>query len=59
MYESESPKVFGAEASPADQGAAEAEEGFVDVGTDFLTDAQPADVTQQSEGLLDDPAVFT
>jgi hypothetical protein len=35
-----------AEASPADDGAGEAEEGFVDVVADFPSDAEPAEPVQ-------------
>lgn len=31
----------------------------MDVVTNFPADAQPAEVMEQGEGLLDDPAVFT
>src|SRR6185312_1002898 len=43
--------------TPADDGAGEAEEGFVDVVADLPADAQPAEPVQQGDGLLHDPAV--
>src|SRR5512142_2368753 len=45
------------QSAPADDGAGEAEEGFVDVVADLPADAQPAEPVQQGDGLLDDPAV--
>src|SRR5215471_940651 len=43
--------------SPADDGAGEAEEGFVDVVADLPAHAQPAEPVQQRDGLLHHPAV--
>lgn len=45
-------------AAPAAKRAGEAEEGFVDVGADLPTDAQPAEGVRQRGGLLDVIAVF-
>jgi hypothetical protein len=44
------------EAAPADEGAAEFEQGFVDVVADLLPDPQAVEPVQQCEALLDDPA---
>ena len=49
--------MCGLEASPADDGASEGEEGFVDVVADLPADAQPAEPVQQRDGPLHDPAV--
>jgi hypothetical protein len=38
--------LAGAEASPADDGAGDAEEGFVEVVADFPSDAEPAEPVQ-------------
>jgi hypothetical protein len=46
------------QAAPADQGAAEFEQGFVDVVADLPADAQAAEPMQQGEALFDDPAPF-
>src|SRR2546429_3529205 len=45
------------QSAPADDGAGEAEEGFVDVVADLPADAQPAEPVQQGQRLLDHPAV--
>jgi hypothetical protein len=45
------------EPTPADDGASEGEEGFVDVVADLPADAQAAEPVQQGDGLLDHPAV--
>ena len=46
-----------AEASPADDGAGEAEEGFADVVVDSPSDADPARPVQQGETLVNDSGV--
>src|SRR5215471_7633670 len=43
--------------SPADDGAGEAEEGFVDVVADLPAGPQPPEPVQQRDGLLHHPAV--
>jgi hypothetical protein len=44
------------ESSPADDGAAQGEEGFVDVVADLPADAQTAEPVQQRERGFGDPA---
>jgi len=46
------------EASPADDGAADAQECFVDVVADLPADPQPPERVQQRDGLLHDVAVL-
>jgi len=46
------------EASPADDGAADGHECFVDVVADLPADPQPAEPVQQRDGLLHDIPVF-
>jgi hypothetical protein len=41
----------------AGEGAAEVEEGQVDVGQTFIADSESAEVVEPGEGALDDPAV--
>ena len=40
------------ESAPADDGAGQAEEGFVDIVTDLPADAQPPEPVQQRDGLF-------
>lgn len=47
----------GREEVPADQGAADREKGFVDVGASFESDAEPAKLVQPGEGSLHHPPV--
>ena len=46
------------EAAPADDGAADGREGFVDVVADLPADAQPPEPVQQGDGLFHDVPVF-
>jgi hypothetical protein len=41
----------------ADEGAAEGEEGLMDVGAAFVADSQPAKAVEPSQHPLDHPAV--
>jgi hypothetical protein len=42
---------------PADEAAAEGEEGFVDVSAAVVPNEQPLELVQPGEGAFDDPAV--
>ena len=42
----------------ADEAAGDLEEGFVDVGAAFVTDAQAAVLVQPGDRALDDPPLF-
>lgn len=47
------------EGAEADERAAEGEEGQMDVGAAFVTDAQAAELVKPAQGTFDDPAGFT
>ena len=45
------------ESAPADQAAAEAEQGLVEVVAAFVAGSQASELVQPGEGAFDDPAV--
>ena len=45
------------EGSEADEAAGDRDESFVDVGSSFVAEAQPAVLVEPGEGAFDDPAL--